>query len=164
LLTTTDGRGHTLAYSYDPIGRKTGEYDGSTTGPQLAGWTYDTLAKGQPTSSTRYAGGNAYTATVTGHHPLYRPTPTPLTIPPSQRSPARRHLHHQQHLQPRRQPVHGHPARHRRPPPRDPRLHLHRPRTTGHPRRPRHIPHPGRLHTARRTSRAHHVHRRPDRP
>jgi YD repeat-containing protein len=64
LQTTTDGRGKTLAYTYDGIGRKTGEYAGSTSGPQLAGWTYDTLVKGLPSSSARYDNGNAYTTSV----------------------------------------------------------------------------------------------------
>lgn len=55
---TTDAVGNTLAYSYDLLGRKTGMYTGSVApANQLAGWTYDTLAKGQQTSSTRYAGG-----------------------------------------------------------------------------------------------------------
>ncbi len=52
VLTSTDADGHTLAYTYDALGRKTGEYDGSTAGTQLAAWTYDTLQAGQPTAST----------------------------------------------------------------------------------------------------------------
>jgi RHS repeat-associated protein len=86
LLTTTDARGQTLAYTWDAIGRKTAEYAGSTAGTKLAGWTYDTLpggtvVKGQPATSTRYDGANAYTEAVTGYDADYRPTGTSVTIP-----------------------------------------------------------------------------------
>ncbi len=59
LMSVTDARGKQVSYTYDADGRKTAEYD--TTGgaaesgsDELASWTYDTLAKGQPTSSTSY--------------------------------------------------------------------------------------------------------------
>ncbi|WP_406114529.1 RHS repeat-associated core domain-containing protein [Kitasatospora purpeofusca] len=82
---TTDAVGNTLAYSYDLLGRKTGMYTGSVApANQLAGWTYDTLVKGQQTSSTRYvggAGGAAYTRSVTGYDTAYRPLGTSVTIP-----------------------------------------------------------------------------------
>lgn len=102
LLTSTDGRtsftdfdgtvtptasGVTLAYSYDALGRKTGEFLGSVSGRQLAGWQYDTLSDGtttelgQLTSSTRYADGVAYTSEVTGFDNAGRPTGTAVTIP-----------------------------------------------------------------------------------
>ncbi|TWF73456.1 RHS repeat domain-containing protein [Kitasatospora viridis] len=89
IATTTDARGQSLAYSYDLLGRPTGEYDGTaTTDPtkQLAGWTYDSLAKGYPTSSTRYvggsgSGGSAYTQAVTGYDTAYQPTGSTVTIP-----------------------------------------------------------------------------------
>ncbi|PYC68372.1 hypothetical protein C7C46_29145 [Streptomyces tateyamensis] len=82
---TTDAKGNTLAYSYDLVGRKTGLYSGSVApANQLAGWVYDTLAKGKPTSSTRYVGGangQAYTEAVTGYDTAYRPKGTSVTIP-----------------------------------------------------------------------------------
>jgi RHS repeat-associated protein len=89
VLTKTDARGRTLAYSYDGIGRKTGEFDTTTSGPQLAGWTYDTAllpdgvtpAKGQPSSWTRYSGGNAYTSRVRGYTELYGSTGQTFVIP-----------------------------------------------------------------------------------
>jgi RHS repeat-associated protein len=81
LKTTTDGRGKTLAYTYDGIGRKTGEYVGSTTGPQLAAWTYDTLVKGLPSSSTRYDNGNAYTTSVYKYDAAGRPLGVQYSIP-----------------------------------------------------------------------------------
>jgi RHS repeat-associated protein len=81
LTTTTDSRGQTLAYAYDALGRKTGLYSGSTTGTQLAGWVYDTLAKGQLTSATRYVNGNAYTIAARGYNNYYEPAGTTITIP-----------------------------------------------------------------------------------
>jgi RHS repeat-associated protein len=75
LLTATDARNKTISYQYDEMGRKKAEYD--TTGAadpapsnELASWTYDTLKKGKPTSSTRYVGstgGSAYTEKVYGY-------------------------------------------------------------------------------------------------
>ena len=87
LLTATDARGVTLAYSYDNLNRKIGEYSGSTSGALLASWTYDTIAKGQLTSSSSYTGstpgtpGNAYTFAVTGYDNGYQPTGTTVSIP-----------------------------------------------------------------------------------
>ena len=85
VTSTTDAKGNTLAYTYDLLGRKTGMYQGSVApANQLAGWTYDTLAKGQLTSSTRYVGGAsglAYTQAVTGYDAMYRPTGDSTTIP-----------------------------------------------------------------------------------
>ncbi|MFJ2723072.1 restriction endonuclease fold toxin, partial [Streptomyces sp. NPDC087437] len=81
---TKDAAGKILAYSYDPLGRKTGQYSSNTTKnstTQLAGWAYDTLLKGQLDSSTRYDGGKAYTKKVTAYDSLYRPTTTQLILP-----------------------------------------------------------------------------------
>jgi RHS repeat-associated protein len=73
LMTVTDARGKQASYTYDADGRKTAEYDTTggaleSTATQLASWTYDTLAKGQLTSSTAYSGGAAYTEKVTGYN------------------------------------------------------------------------------------------------
>jgi RHS repeat-associated protein len=62
LMTTTDARGSQISYTYDADGRKTAEYDttggaAETGSDELASWTYDTLAKGEPTSSASYVGG-----------------------------------------------------------------------------------------------------------
>ncbi|MFE9574533.1 RHS repeat-associated core domain-containing protein [Streptomyces sp. NPDC006692] len=84
VTSTTDARNKTLAYTYDALGRKTAEYSGSTTGTKLASWTYDTLAKGYPTSSTRLVNGNAYTTSVDGYDTGYRPTGSTVTIPSSE--------------------------------------------------------------------------------
>ncbi|MFJ9633989.1 polymorphic toxin-type HINT domain-containing protein [Streptomyces sp. NPDC101175] len=78
----------TLSYTYDALGRKTGMYDGTTQDAdhQLTKWTYDSLLKGQPTSSVRYVGGSgtsgkAYISQVGAYDSLYRPTLTRVTIP-----------------------------------------------------------------------------------
>ncbi|MCX4756216.1 polymorphic toxin-type HINT domain-containing protein [Kitasatospora purpeofusca] len=82
---TVDAKGNTLAYTYDLLGRKTGTYgDSVTPANQLAAWTYDTLAKGQATASTRYVGGSegaAYTTAVTGYDTGYRALGASITIP-----------------------------------------------------------------------------------
>ncbi len=83
LATSTDARNVTLAYSYDDLSRKTGLFQGSTSGPKLAAWTYDTAAKGigQPATSTRWVDGNAYTNKIVAYSPLYQPNIQTTTIP-----------------------------------------------------------------------------------
>jgi RHS repeat-associated protein len=81
VTSSTDARGTTLAYSYDGLGRRTGEYLGSLSGTQLAGWTYDTVAKGQLTGSTRYVNGLAYSTTIASYDDGYQPTQTTTVIP-----------------------------------------------------------------------------------
>jgi RHS repeat-associated protein len=81
MLTMTDARGTAIAASYDALGRKTALRLGSNTGTLLAEWTYDTLGKGQLTSSTRYQGGNAYIEAVTGYDTAGRPTGESVTVP-----------------------------------------------------------------------------------
>ena len=73
----------TLAYSYDDANRKTGEYLNSTSGTQLASWTYDgtTTTKGQPASSSSIVGTDTFTTTVNSYDALYRPKQTTTTIP-----------------------------------------------------------------------------------
>ncbi|MFF3005756.1 polymorphic toxin-type HINT domain-containing protein [Kitasatospora sp. NPDC057940] len=82
---TVDAKNNTLSYTYDLLGRKTGTFNGAAApANQLASWTYDTLVKGQPTSSTRYvggAGGTAYTKAVTDYDTAYRPLGSSITIP-----------------------------------------------------------------------------------
>jgi RHS repeat-associated protein len=81
LLTSTDARGATLGYDYDALGRRVAEHQGSRTGPTLAGWVYDTVAVGQLTSATRYAGSAAYTSAVASYDPTGRPLEQSVTIP-----------------------------------------------------------------------------------
>ncbi|WP_084556936.1 RHS repeat-associated core domain-containing protein [Hamadaea tsunoensis] len=80
-LTATDARNVTLAYTYDTLGRKTSVRDGSATGPKRAEWTYDTLALGQLTSTTRYKGTDAYVTETLGLTTDYQPTSVQYTIP-----------------------------------------------------------------------------------
>ncbi|HEU5156106.1 MAG TPA: RHS repeat-associated core domain-containing protein [Streptosporangiaceae bacterium] len=81
VTSTEDGRGRKLAFTYDPLGRKTGEYETSTSGPKLAEWTYDTARKGQPATATRFSGGAAYTIGYSFYDNLNRPLRTTYTIP-----------------------------------------------------------------------------------
>ncbi|MCS5733871.1 RHS repeat domain-containing protein [Herbiconiux daphne] len=85
ILTTKDARGIVLAYTYDALNRKTGQYKDSTGtgGTKLASWTYDTLAKGQLTSTSSYVNGAAYTRATTGYDAAYRPTGASVSIPSS---------------------------------------------------------------------------------
>ncbi|WP_327072861.1 hypothetical protein OG196_09425 [Kitasatospora purpeofusca] len=88
LATTTDARNRTIALTYDLLGRKTGTYEGGVSpANQLTGYTYDTVAKGQPTAATRYvggAGGNTYTKSIVELDVAYRPTKTTVSIPGSE--------------------------------------------------------------------------------
>jgi RHS repeat-associated protein len=81
IASTTDARGTELTFTYDVLDRKTGELVGST---QLARWTYDTLAKGQLTSSTRFVGSDAYTVALAGYDAANRPSGRIVTIPAAQ--------------------------------------------------------------------------------
>ncbi|MEV4621174.1 RHS repeat-associated core domain-containing protein [Asanoa sp. NPDC049573] len=82
--TTTDARG-TLAYQYDSLGRRTGEYAGSVaTANKLATWAYDPFgAKGQLASSSRWLSGGTqeYKVKVHGYTDLYQPTGEDYVIP-----------------------------------------------------------------------------------
>jgi len=81
IVTSTDARGKTLAYTYDALNRKTAERSGSVTGTVLASWAYDTLVKGQLTSASRFVDAKEYKTLVTGYDDAYRPTGTTVSIP-----------------------------------------------------------------------------------
>lgn len=82
---STDERGKSILTAYDALGRVTGTWSGKKTDAnQLTARTYDTVLKGQPTSSTRYVGGKnarAYTRTVTDYDSMSRPVGTTLQLP-----------------------------------------------------------------------------------
>ena len=85
VATTTDARA-TLSYSYDPLGRKTGIYDGPlSTSPMLAAWSYDTATPngiGKPASATSYDNGYAYTTSASGGYDTFgNPLATTVSIP-----------------------------------------------------------------------------------
>ncbi|MFD3467853.1 RHS repeat-associated core domain-containing protein [Streptomyces sp. NPDC058682] len=74
----TDARGVTLHTEYDDLGRPVATKQGTTT---LTSTVYDTVAKGQPTKSTRYVDSKAYTSEVLAYNDLYQPLDTQVTIP-----------------------------------------------------------------------------------
>ncbi|MBO4206685.1 RHS repeat-associated core domain-containing protein [Micromonospora echinofusca] len=89
LTSTVDSRTPpvTLHYTYDPMGRKTGLYQGVVApANRLAKWEYDGLtnAKGMQTSATRYVGGEAgaaYVSSVTALSPFGTPAQQKIIIP-----------------------------------------------------------------------------------
>ncbi|MFJ5229400.1 ricin-type beta-trefoil lectin domain protein [Kitasatospora sp. NPDC088391] len=86
VASTTDARGRSVLNAYDLLGRPTATFDGLSADPakQLTAHTYDTLLKGQPTSSTRYVGGTSgktYASTVGSYDTAYHPTKVTTTIP-----------------------------------------------------------------------------------
>ena len=87
ITSTTDARNSVLLYEYDVLGRKTDEWETSKTDAnKLAHWGFDSVAKGQADTSTRYVGGvsgKAYTKKVTAYDSLYRATATQLLLPSS---------------------------------------------------------------------------------
>ncbi|MFJ4710860.1 RHS repeat-associated core domain-containing protein [Streptomyces sp. NPDC088785] len=74
----------TLITDYDDLGRKTGTWDGTKDAAhQLTRFTYDSLAKGQPTAAVRYVGGTGgkiYSQAVTGYDALGRPKGTKTVL------------------------------------------------------------------------------------
>ncbi|OCC09801.1 tRNA(Glu)-specific nuclease WapA precursor [Streptomyces sp. PTY087I2] len=75
---TTDARGVELTTVYDELSRQKELKQGSTV---RAAWSYDTVAKGLPSSDTRYVDGKAYTTTVDGYTDLGQPTSSTTTVP-----------------------------------------------------------------------------------
>ena len=97
LKQSADPAGTVLTYSYDALGRRTGEYNATPGVPSepvlLDSWTYDktpindssTDADGYLTSDTSYdSSGAAYTESVTGYNTAYEATGTSLSIPSDQ--------------------------------------------------------------------------------
>jgi RHS repeat-associated protein len=86
LTSTTDARHDSTSWTYDADGRKIAEYNGpnGSSGDELASWTYDTLAKGQLTSSTWYNNGTTYTEAVTGYNSQELASGTETVIPAQQ--------------------------------------------------------------------------------
>jgi RHS repeat-associated protein len=86
LTSVTDPDGNLVSYTYDDLDRKTAEYSGTpATGAEKAKWIYDTLEKGQLTSSTSYdSAGGAWTEAVTGYNAAYEPAGTTTTVPADQ--------------------------------------------------------------------------------
>ena len=88
LVTATDSRGKSATTVNDLLGRPTAAYEGTATdtAKQVAAWTYDNLALGKPTATTRYAVGptgtrDAYRSEITGYDVGYRELGSRTTIP-----------------------------------------------------------------------------------
>ncbi|MFF9410136.1 RHS repeat-associated core domain-containing protein [Streptomyces anandii] len=85
VIKSTDSRGTSVLTDYDELGRPRGTWAGSKTDAnQLTGYTYDTVLKGLPASSTRYIGGKtgmAYTTAITAYDSLSRATTKKLQLP-----------------------------------------------------------------------------------
>ncbi|MEU1423622.1 RHS repeat-associated core domain-containing protein [Kitasatospora sp. NPDC005751] len=86
LVTVTDSRGKSATSVTDLLGRTVATYEGTAVDPakQVAGWTYDSLALGKPTSTTRYVGGAsgaAYKSEITGYDIGYRESGAKTTVP-----------------------------------------------------------------------------------
>ncbi|WP_252372669.1 HYD1 signature containing ADP-ribosyltransferase family protein [Pimelobacter sp. 30-1] len=84
---TTDAAGRIVSSTYDSWGRPTARYAGSpASGRKTASWTYDTLVKGELTSTSSYVVDQAssqsrtYTNTVLGYTPAGQPTGTELAL------------------------------------------------------------------------------------
>jgi RHS repeat-associated protein len=85
LLTLTDARSQKLSYQYDELGRITTRWAGEAgTGTKQATFTYDSLAKGQLTSASRFVGVNEYKIEPIDYDDRYRPTGTRWVIPASE--------------------------------------------------------------------------------
>ncbi|WP_370078092.1 RHS repeat-associated core domain-containing protein [Streptacidiphilus sp. MAP12-16] len=89
VTSTTDARGRKISYNYDEMGRKTAAFDTTTTSikssaNKLQSYVYDSLAKGQPTSSSSYYNGNAYTTAVSGYDTHGWTQGTYTTVPTSE--------------------------------------------------------------------------------
>ncbi|MFC9956018.1 RHS repeat domain-containing protein [Streptomyces nigra] len=84
VTSTLDGTSRTLITDYDELGRKIGTWDGvKDNAHQLTKFTYDSLAKGQPTAAIRYVGGTTgkiYSQAITGYDSLNRPKGTKTVI------------------------------------------------------------------------------------
>ncbi|MEV6007854.1 RHS repeat-associated core domain-containing protein [Streptomyces sp. NPDC051976] len=92
-LSSTDARNKTVSTTYDEIGRPTAAYDTSgnatpSTANRLSSWTYDTLKKGLPTSSTSYDDGLAYTSKILGYDSHGWTQSTETIIPSGDGNPA----------------------------------------------------------------------------
>ncbi|WP_437096274.1 polymorphic toxin-type HINT domain-containing protein [Streptomyces sp. enrichment culture] len=93
VVAATDARKKTIGYTYDSLGRQTARVDGPVPlvggvptpddAKILARWSYDTIAKGQLTSTIRYVGGktgDVYAITNADYDELYRVLKEQYTI------------------------------------------------------------------------------------
>ncbi|MGW2819101.1 RHS repeat domain-containing protein [Streptomyces sp. NPDC001415] len=83
-VTVTDARGKKISTVYDALDRPVSLHEGGTDGSKLAEWKYDSLLKGLPAASIKYAGGKEYRNEVTGYNQAYQPTGSQIVIPESE--------------------------------------------------------------------------------
>ncbi|SEU27341.1 RHS repeat-associated core domain-containing protein [Nonomuraea wenchangensis] len=82
LLWGLDGKGAKVSNVYDDLGRRISQWAGEPqTGTKLAEWSFDSVAKGYLTSSTRFNGSQPYVDAVVAYDEFYQATETKLTIP-----------------------------------------------------------------------------------
>ncbi len=84
LTSTTDANGKTLAFGYDLLDRKRVAYADRLGGPLRAQWTYDTIAKGKLSQTTRMIGSAPYQVKTVGYTDSYQSTGTQVVIPDSE--------------------------------------------------------------------------------
>lgn len=71
VIKATDSRGQSILTEYDALGRVTSTWaNEKTDANRLTAFTYDTVLKGKPTTSTRYQEGAAYTTEVLAYDTL----------------------------------------------------------------------------------------------
>ncbi|NYG58766.1 RHS repeat-associated protein [Nocardioides daedukensis] len=85
--TSTDARGKSTHTTYDTLNRPSKLYEGTTPSASklLTSWTYDSVAKGLPSATTRYIDGESGTAistSVTDYTSWGEPIEQELTITP----------------------------------------------------------------------------------
>ncbi|WP_271189903.1 RHS repeat-associated core domain-containing protein [Dactylosporangium matsuzakiense] len=82
LASNLDAKNQKTSYRYDNLNRLVERWSGDVNiGTRQASYAWDSLAKGQLTSSTRYVGSDAYTVAVTGYTDAYLPTGQTWSIP-----------------------------------------------------------------------------------
>ncbi|MBG0569015.1 polymorphic toxin-type HINT domain-containing protein [Actinoplanes aureus] len=81
ILTSKDARGKKIAYDYDALGRKTDAFDNEVGGILRAQWIYDTIAKGQLSTSTRFVGSVGYQTRILDYNDNYQPGNIEIIIP-----------------------------------------------------------------------------------
>jgi RHS repeat-associated protein len=85
LTSITDGRNKQTTFTYDNDNRKTAAYDTTSTqtlsaANQNQGWTYDTVKKGMPATSTSWSNGDVYTSSVLAYNTIGKPAATKVTL------------------------------------------------------------------------------------
>ncbi|GAA1788944.1 RHS repeat-associated core domain-containing protein [Luedemannella flava] len=81
LTSVTDSNNKKLLFVLDALGRKKSVYEDSLSGTLRAQWVYDTIAKGQLSTSTRKVGTALYQSKILAYNDRYQPTQSEIVIP-----------------------------------------------------------------------------------